>query len=256
MPKPRFPAPYTPAVVDAMLPRLQGIRGVWLDPFAGMGMSLPRFVGPGHTVVGVEIEQPNVDAGIANGAAGLLEQGDATALRFRKGSVAAIFTSCTYGNRFADSHKANERCRACKGTGKVGRRKCEKCGGEGRRHHTRRSYTHDIRELTGDPNYELAENNSGRMHFGPDYIALHEHAWAEAWRVAKPGAVLLLNVSDFIREDEIVHVSTWHLRTLQAIGFVWFDAVPIPTPRMRYGANSNLRVENEWLFGFRKPAAR
>lgn len=231
MPKPKFPAPYTPAVVDAMLPLLAGVRGTWLDPFAGQGLSLPRFVGPGHKVVGVEIEQPNVDAGAKHGALGLIEQGDATALRFRRNSVAAIFTSPTYGNRFADAHQARDNSR-------------------------RRSYTHDIRELTGDMSYVLAENNSGRMHFGDDYKDLHRRAWAEAWRVLKPGGLFLLNVSDFIRGDAIVHVSTWHLVDLQARGFVWFHAEPIPTPRMRYGANRKLRVENEWLFGFRKPTSR
>lgn len=258
MPKPIFPAAYTPAVVDEILPRLTGIRGTWLDPFAGQGMSLPRFVGPGHKVVGVELEQPNVDAGGAE-TAGLIEQGDATALRFRKESVAAIFTSPTYGNRFADAHNAQERCSACRNApgapGRIGRKKCERCDGTGKRNHTRRSYTHDLRALTGNSAYTLGDTNTGkRGFFTVEYRALHEAAWKECWRVAKPGAPFLLNVSDFYKDKAIVHCATWHLVAVQAVGFVWEDAVPIKTPRMRKGANNDLRVGHEWLFQFRKPA--
>lgn len=261
MSKPKFPAPYTPAVVDAMLPHLAGIRGTWVDPCAGQGMSLHRFVGKGHRVVGIEIEQPNVDAGNANGAAGLMRQGDATVLHrsFRRGTVAALFSSFTYGNRFADSHNAQERCRFCKGTGVGGPNGiCEKCGGEGRRHHTRRGYTHDIRELTGDPTYQLHENNSGGEHFGDRYKELHTAILRSCLDVARPGAPLLLNVSDFVKTIDgaprTVHVTTWHLNVAQAVGWEWVDATPIPnTPRMRYGANREARIDREWVLHFRKP---
>lgn len=259
---PKFPARYSREVVDAMLPRLEGVRGTIVDPFAGQGSSLPRFAAKGRKVVGIEIEYPNVEAGNANGAGGLLEHGDATRLRFRKASVAAVFTSCAYGNRFADSHKAQERCRNCR-DGRVqdptseyvtDTIECPKCAGTGHRNHTRRSYTHDIRELTGNPDYELDPRNSGKMHFGPEYQELHREAWREAWRVLRPGGLFLLNVSDFIRDGGIVHVTTWHLVAVQAVGFVWEDAERINTRRMRRGANHRARVEGgEWLLCFRKP---
>lgn len=259
MTKPKFPAPYTPAVVDAMLPFLEGVRGTWVDPCAGQGLSLQRFLGKGHRVVGIEIEQPNVDAGIAHGAAGLIEQGDSTELhrRFRKGTVAAIFTSLAYGNRFADSHNAQERCRVCRGTGKQGGsniRDCSACGGEGRRHHTRRGYTHDIRELTGDPTYRLHENNAGGEHFGPRYKEIHRQILRSCLDVAKPGAPAVINVSDFIRGTKTIHVVTWHLVEMQAMGWVWENAQPIlNTPRMRYGQNREARIDREWVLVFRKP---
>lgn len=259
MPKPRFPAHYTPAVIDLMLPRLEGIRGTWVDPCAGVGLSLPRFVGKGHRVVGIEIEQPNVDAGFPT-TSGLIEQGDSTQLhhRFRRGTVAAFFTSLAYGNRFADKHKAQERCSACRKAsgppGRIGRAKCAKCDGTGRRNHSRRGYTHDIRALTGDPDYQLHPNNAGGEHFGPRFQEIHTEILTSCLDVARPGAPLLLNVSDFIRDDEIVHVVTWHLITAQAVGWLWEDADPIPnTPRMRFGANREARVDREWLLCFRKP---
>lgn len=250
--KSTFPAPYSKEIVDAMLPRLAGIRGTWLDPFAGQGGSLHRFVGQGHKVIGVEIEQPNVDA--LPSAAGLIEQGDATNLRFRPRSISALFTSVTYGNRFSDSHNAQERCRNCGGTGKVGRKKCPKCV-EGRRNHHRRGYTHDIRTLTGDPAYVLDRNNTGAFGFHTqEYHDLHYAAYLDLLRVAKPDAPFLLNVSDFIKNQEIVHGATWHLIAAQSVGWIWVDAESIRTRRFRDGANRELRVDNEWLFVFRKAA--
>jgi len=40
-------------------------RGTYIDPFAGLGQHLPKFVTPGRRVIGYEIEQPDVDVGNA-----------------------------------------------------------------------------------------------------------------------------------------------------------------------------------------------
>ena len=266
--KPKHPAAFTPAIVDLMVERLEGIRGTIIDPFAGLGLYLPRFVGPGRKVIGYEIEQPWVDAGGA-ATAGLMRQGDSTKLPHRTGTVAGIFTSPTYGGRFADSHKARERCSVCEGTGQCWDPTvdgnvvaCLKCDGTGTRNHTRRGYTHDIRAMTGNPDYELAANNSGRMHYGREYQALHRAVYRELWRVARPatekreGCRFVLNVSDFYRDRKRVNSAVWHLATCVEIGWEWKWAKLVPTPRMKYGANADLRAEGEWVYEFTKPAPR
>lgn len=248
----KHPAQYTPAIIDKVVELLDGRRGLLIDPFAGPGLSLHRLVAPRRRVVGIELEQPWVDAGSE-----LVQQGDATALPFRTKSVSTIVTSPCYGNRFSDHHKATEKCRACNGTGLVGSsqiRECMECAGQGVRDHTRRSYTHDLRAMTGDSNYELAVTNAGRMGFGDAYEALHRKVWAECWRVARPGARFYLNVSDFIRKDQRVPVASWHVRVVEAAGFDWLRAWNIPTPRFGHGQNREARVDGEWLFEFGKAA--
>lgn len=244
----KHPAQFTPAVVDVMVKVLDqhDVTGLAIDPFAGPGMSLHRFANPDRKIVGIEIEPPWVTAPE-------VKQGDATVMKgVRRNSVSAFLSSWVYGNRFSDSHNAQERCRECKGTGKIGRKKCSKCE-NGRRNHTRRGYTHDIREQTGDETYALHENNAGRMHFRSEqYKDLHRKHAALALEKAKPGGIYVLNVSDFVERGQIVHAATWHLNTMQAAGWLWIDAYAIATPRMRYGANNQLRPENEWVFVFRK----
>lgn len=230
--KPKHPAMFTPAIVDLMVERLANVRGTLIDPFAGMGMHLHRFCGPGRRVIGYEIEQPWVDAG-GSATAGLIRQGDSTKLPHRKGSIAAIFTSPVYPNRMTDHHRARDNSE-------------------------RRSYTHDIRTMTGNAGYELAVNNAGKMSGGlasADYRTLNVRVLRECLRVARPGAVLLLNVSDSYMDDEIQSVTAWFIAAAQKIGWEWRTADRVPTPRMRRGKNGTKRVDGEWVLEFVKSEA-
>jgi SAM-dependent methyltransferase len=218
----KHPAQYSPKIVDLMVARLAAVRGTVLDPFAGPGQHLPLFEHPPNLpkrkVIGLEIEQPWVDAG-----APLVQQADSTAMPLRAKSVSAIITSPVYGNRMSDHHRARDNSE-------------------------RRSYTHDIREQTGDPDYELDPCNAGKMAYGREYQVIHAEVYRECWRVARPGCVFLLNVSDFIRKGERVPSAIWHLATCIAIGWNWHDATRIETPRMRRGQNGAARVDCEWVY--------
>jgi DNA modification methylase len=223
--KVNHPAQFSQVIRDRVLELLDGRRGLLLDPFAGPGQSLPLFVAPGRKVLGYEIEKPWADAG-----APLVQCVDSTKMPLRKHSVSTIVTSPVFGNRFADHHNAKDTSR-------------------------RRSYTHDMRMQTGNLGYELDPSNAGRLPYGPEYEQLHRAVWRECWRVAKPGAMFLLNVSDFVRGGQVVNVSLWHLATCVSIGWEWVNADRIVTPRLRHGANSEARVsEGEWLFQLRKKA--
>lgn len=230
--KPIHPAQYSPNVIEAFIDILGDREGLLVDPFSGPGRSLPKLLVPGRRIIGIEIERPWVDVGVSEPDC-YVTTGDATNLekKFPKNFVDMVCTSPVYGNRFSDSHKAKDSS-------------------------VRHSYTHDIRRQTEDPDYDLNKNNAGTMHFGkpnPKYENLHFQAWKEALRYVKTGGIFLLNVSDFIRNDKRIPVSSWHVKTMTEIGWEWHDARLVPTKRMRKGANNKARVDREWVFTFFKP---
>lgn len=221
----KHPAKYSKAILQALDTHLSTAARHYpgatvLDPFAGTGL-IHQFHSYGLNTVGVEIEPEWASVHPRTIV------GDALCLPFRRASVYMVVTSPTYGNRYSDSHTARD--------GSV-----------------RRSYTHDLRAVTGDPSRTLHPNNSGAMPFGPKYKQFHTLAWSEVWRVLEPGGIFLLNVSDFVKNYEVVPVAAWHITTLESIGFTKKWTVAIPTPRMRHGANSKARVEHELLVILRK----
>jgi SAM-dependent methyltransferase len=169
----------------------------------------------GNLTVGVEIEPEWARARPGTIVA------NALALPFPDESFDAVATSPTYGNRLADHHEARD--------GSV-----------------RHSYTHDLGR-------KLHPNNSGAMHWGPEYRTFHSRAWASVVRVLRPGGRFVLNVSDHIRDHERKRVTDWHVETLTKLGLHEIDRVDVPTKRMRYGANADARVDAEHVITFEKP---
>lgn len=143
---------------------------------------------------------------------------DAESLPYSDGFFDAICTSPTYGNRMADHHNAKDGSR-------------------------RNTYTHVLGKT-------LHDENTGKMQWGDKYKKKHVEIWKEAKRILKKDGLLILNISDHIRKGEIVPVSNWHKETLLNIGFELDQEIKVETPRMRYGQNSNLRVEYEYIFVF------
>jgi SAM-dependent methyltransferase len=174
-------------------------------------------------------ELPNVTVGVelepewATRMPGTIKA-DALALPFVADAFDAVCTSPTYGNRLADCHVARD--------GSV-----------------RHSYTHDLGR-------KLHPNNSGALQWGDKYRAFHVRAWAEAVRVLRPGGRFVLNVSDHIRRPERQPVTDWHTATLTGLGHCALDRVDVPTPRLRFGANSGARVEAGHVVVFEKGAGR
>lgn len=212
----KHPARFSDAILpllDFMLPD----EGRVLDPFAGTGR-IHELATATRVTVGVEIEpewaamHPDT---IVGDSTGLSEM-------FDEASFDAICTSPTYGNRFADHHKARD--------GSV-----------------RRSYTHDLGR-------QLHVNNSGAMHWGNAYRTLHTTVWAQCHNVLKPGGVLVLSISDHIRKGSPQGVHLWHVGKLGQLGFEIQAMSPIATQRLRHGENGDQRVSHEWVirFGRRK----
>lgn len=215
----RHPARYTPVILDKMeeiIARAYGAHDLIsiLDPFAGVGtIHQLRDRHPEWVTVGVELEPEWATQHP------FTIVGDATKLSFFDNLVDVIATSPCYGNRMADNY-----------------------AGDGTRRHT-------YRISLGRP---LTDNSAAGMQWGAAYRNLHTAAWAEAERVLKPGGMFLLNISDHIRDGEMVPVSHWHVSALSRLGLNLVGWHPINTPRQREGANGDLRAPCEWVFHFTK----
>ncbi len=99
---------------------------------------------------------------------------------------------------------------------------------------------------------KLSANNAGSMQWGAKYRELHEKAWREVHRILKPSGLFVLNVSDHIRKGKRVYVSQWHLSTVKSLGFLLIDVKAVKTRRMRRGQNYDKRVDEEYIYVFRK----
>lgn len=156
----------------------------------------------------------------------------------------AEVTSVTYGNRFADKHNAQERCRACGGTGcadLLDRVPCQKCGGKGVRNHHRRGYTHNLGR-------QLTPGNSGGLQWGNEYRDFHQAWLKSSYELVRRR--LVLNVSDHIRRKERQRVVEWFIGAATDVGFELVGATAVPTSRMRDGSNRESRVPYEMVLAF------
>lgn len=258
------------------------VAPIWVcDIFAGLGRihDLPNHVGA--ETVGIEIEPE-----WARHRRRTLV-GDATDLpREWSGLFDAVCTSPVYGSRMSDHHDAKDSCYLCQGTGtdwdesgcgdapmlcpqchsvacmcggigvamkahvtsctRCRALRCGECGGSGLT--KRYTYRHSL----GRP---LHPNNAGQMHFPSSaYKSLHKAAWAEAWRVLRPGGIMLVNVKNFLKGGVEQDVVQWHADTLRDIGFLMGPTDSIPAVGLRHaGDNADVRVMEERIITARKP---
>jgi DNA modification methylase len=95
---------------------------------------------------------------------------------------------------------------------------------------SRRSYTHDLRVMTNDPDRDLHPDNAGLLPWGPAYRAFHERAWREARRVLRPSGLFILNISNHIRNGVEQPVTEWHTAEILALGFNLEDGRLVHNP--------------------------
>lgn len=212
----KHPAKYS----DTVLVGIRGLlaehvrpRAIILDPFAGTGRI--HELRPQYSTFGVEIEPEWARLNPRTIC------GDALALPWPSPIFDAIVTSPTYGNRMADHHEARDTSK-------------------------RLTYRHTL----GRP---LSKTSSAKMQWGDEYRFFHTKAWIEAIRVLLPGGVFLCNVSNHIRGGKEVDVSGWHRDELTRLGLIYVGTVDVPTPRMKFGANADLRVSSEQIHVHVKP---
>jgi DNA modification methylase len=207
------PAPFSNGVLRVIADLLEGATTV-LDPFAGVG-GIHKLVEQGFDTTGVEIEKDWAEASERT------QVGNALKLKFDADSFDAIATSPTYGNRLADDYDASDP-------------------------QARSSYRFDL-------GHALAPNNSGGMKWGAKYRSFHEKAWAESYRVLKPGGRFVLNMKDHIREGVWQDVAGWHVETLVSLGLRVIAVRPVVTRGINRGENAEARTEAELVIAFIKP---
>ncbi len=222
------PAKFSPAIVEVLRERVHLPYGATvLDPFGGVG-GIHRINGDWLTYA-VELEREWADESLFYGpthCGDFLEFGTITD-PIPTGwphAYDAVVTSCTYGNRMADSHTP--------GPGDTSKRI---------------TYRHKLER-------PLTDNNSGGMQWGPNYRGFHILAWKKVHRLLVPGGLFVLNVSDHVRQHKIVRVSDWHRETCERVGFEVVDHHEVPTRRMKFGANAELRIEHENVYVMRRAA--
>lgn len=217
-PQKDHPAPFSDPILDQVAQHLKetGQTGTVLDPFAGTGRVHELREKAGVDTTGIELEpewaakHPDTIEGNALELTNTVEPG----------SVDAIATSPTYGNRMADHHNATDDS-------------------------TRLTYKHTLGR-------DLHEDNSGQMQWGDEYRRFHETAWAEAVAALKPGGTLTLNIKNHIRGDKQQRVTEWHLDTLYGLGLHLVALDIVPTKGLMAGANAETRTLAEYVMTFRK----
>lgn len=213
------PAPYSDRLLDTIASRVAGAGRV-LDPFAGIGRihELRERAGVAETI-GVEIEpewaakHPDTICGDALALDELIDPG----------SVDAVVTSPTYGNRMADHHNATDDS-------------------------VRLTYKHTLGR-------DLHEHSSGQLQWGDQYRAFHRAAWEQAVRTIKPGGLFVLNIKDHTRDGAKQEVVAWHVDTLcRQLGLecIAVDHVPTVGLAAAAGSNSVIRQSGEFVITFRK----
>lgn len=250
---PNHPAKYSPGIIDQLtavlvthLPPAPLFPPKVLDPFAGTGR-IHQLRGRGYETTGIEIE-PEWAA-----TSPWTMVGDATRLPFDPQSFDAVVTSPCYGNRMADTYAGDrDRCISCAGTGCLDidytadiAGPCRECSGTGLRPSKRYTY----RIALG---HDLAPGSAGGLQWGHEYRQLHLLAWGEARRVIVDNGLLVLNISDHIRNGGPQGVDLWHAATLGRLGFVLLEQHPVTTKRSKNGANRDARTLCEWVLVFRK----
>lgn len=212
------------------------------DPFAGPDLGrLAAAVEP-RPVAGTEIEWPWV-----SGADGSM-QGDALRPPLRPASVGVLVTSPAYGNRMADNHDPKDACKPCGGSGEApplarsGPIPCRACGGSGLS--KRNTYKH---VLGRDP----SPGASTVLQWGKAYRDFHEAAWTVANDALAPGALVVVNVKNHVRDHRERAVVEWHLNAWLRLGARLEEVRRVAVRGNRNGENGDARVPFERILVLR-----
>jgi len=276
---PDHPAKWSAPVLDALAELVEAEaerldqRVRVLDPFAGVGRQrLAAALGSAAviSVTGVEL-QPEwsgtmvsrldpIDTDTVNG--------DATDLPAEwSGRFEVVATSPCYGNRMADHHDAADQCKACDGTGldgppdaeypppavagqRSGPGPCPTCKGQGLS--WRNTYAHALRRQGGD----LVPGSAAGLQWGRAYRRLHADAIMEMLRCTTEGGLVLVNMSNHVRDGEEQLVVEWWVNELLVRQCSIVEVRRVRTPRQGFGANGGTRVDGEVVIAMRTPDTR
>lgn len=216
--KVQHPAKFSDELIPQLYAVLKGTKNV-LDPMAGVGkITHIRELGYNGLIYCNELEPEWAEQ--IEGAYKITTC-DARNLPYPDNFFDAICTSPPYSNRLADDFEAKD------GSKRI-------------------TYRHFLGR-------KLSKGSTANLQWGEKYRQGQKEIWKECIRVLKPNGLFILNISDHIRRGQVVPVSEWHKQTLVDMGLEYHNTTTIETKRMRFGANSHLRVGHENIFVFRKP---
>lgn len=217
----QHPAKYCDQFIPIFAEHLRDCK-IILDPMAGTcKLGMIRDYGYAGLIYCNEIEPEFINMYYVNKYALLISNRDAADMwNFADASFDGICTSPTYGNRLADYWERHEDSKRMSYGFSLGRK-------------------------------PVSENTAG-MHWGDKYRIKSEEIWKEQFRLLQPNGLLICNVSDFIKNHQIVPVVEFHRNTLMNLGLTLNEELVIPTQRMRYGQNWDARVDGEHILIFQK----
>ena len=167
---------------------------------------------PEYNVVGVEIEKEWADQ-CENTICG-----DSLIVVPKLEKFDAVLTSPTYGNRMADDFEASDKSK-------------------------RITYRHKLGRTTSNLHY-------GRKN--KKYEDLHTKIWKVCVDALKDNGVFILNCKDFISSGTVMEVTQWHIDILGTYGLSMVECIRVPSKGMRFGSNSQQRIDYENVICFQK----
>lgn len=240
----KSPAPYTPAIQDAIVALFDRNRGRWsdgpppvdppviYDPMAGNCRIAAIADRLGIGWAGSELEGEFVPPEFRYSAGNLGGQVRIGDCRQTLRQFVLVCTSPGYGNRFADQYLGTPAERAVRAeTGQAPRR---------------RGYAVALGRRT-------SPGNGGGVQWGRKYKALHEDIWRFVVNVTlEPRGLLCVNVGSHFRGLTYRPVAEWHLETIIGLGCDLVDYAWVATPGFRDGENRDARAGGEHVYLFQK----
>ena len=216
----KHPAKFTDSFIPIFAKLLTGYDNV-IDPMGGTGkLSLIKDFGWNGSITINEIEPEWIDTSPHKDKIDSISYFDASNTNYKNEQFDAICTSPTYGNRMADHHIAKDNSK-------------------------RNTYTRTLGR-------QLSDGNTGKLQWGEEYRNKHIDIYKECYRILKTSGIFIINISNHIRKGEEIDVCGWTKQQINDIGFVLVDEIKINTPRLKFGANSNIRCKNEYIYIFKK----
>lgn len=224
-----------------------------LDPMAGVGR-IHRMGEAGHLVVAAELEPE-----WALWKAGPTVVADANHCPYRPGSFDVLCCSPVYGNRMADHHNNQDRCKhLVKAKGKepkqYGLADCPLCRGSGLT--PRNTYHHKLGRAA-------SRGSTTPVLWGPRYRSMHQAMAPQLLEQLTPGGLLVWNSSNSLvtvdrANGEKVElerrVNEWWTTLWLGLGCNLQAVEPVTTRRNKMGANGTTRVDFEVVTQLRAPA--
>lgn len=215
------PAKFSPEILNVIAEVIEeerpGKKLRIIDPMAGVG-GVHHLRNFGHKTIGYEIEPE-----WAKQSAGTVTANIFHIRRGKQKRFNCMVVSTCYGNRYADKHNAKDKS-------------------------TRHSYKHDLGRMP-------TQGSSATMQWGKEFRKFHRR-WIrrmlDHWLA--PKALIILNISNHIRDHEEMFVSEWFTKLLIKNDCRLLQIIPVKdTKRMKKGENRDARTDREFVLVFEAP---